>query len=97
MATTTEGVTVRVQPRFAGDQSDPENGHWVWHYHIRIENNSGMTLQLIDRAWIIIDGHGGRRDVMGEHVIGRRVRWLGWLATACMALPVIGLALTWKS
>ena len=38
-----------------------------------------------------------RRDVMGEHVIGRRVRWLGWLATACMALPVIGLALTWKS
>ncbi len=38
-----------------------------------------------------------RPDVMGEHVIGRRVRWLGWLATACMALPVIGLALTWKS
>ncbi len=72
VATTTEGVTVRVQPRFAGDQSDPENGHWVWHYHIRIENNSGMTLQLIDRAWIIIDGHGGRRDVMGEGVVGEQ-------------------------
>ena len=38
-----------------------------------------------------------RRDVMGEHVISQRVRWLGWLATLCMALPVIGLALTWKS
>ncbi|HOV20068.1 MAG: divalent metal cation transporter [Proteobacteria bacterium] len=38
-----------------------------------------------------------RPDVMGEHVISRRVRWLGWLATVCMALPVIGLALTWKS
>lgn len=31
-----------------------------------------MTLQLIDRAWIIIDGHGGRRDVMGEGVVGEQ-------------------------
>ena len=38
---TTEGISVRVQPRYAADQSDPENGHWVWHYHIRIENRSG--------------------------------------------------------
>ncbi len=71
-AATTEGVTVRVQPRYAGDQSDPENGHWVWHYHIRVENNSGMTLQLVDRAWVIIDGHGERRDVMGDGVVGEQ-------------------------
>ncbi len=35
-----------------------------------------------------------RPDVMGEHVISRRVRWLGWAATVCMALPVLGLVLT---
>ena len=29
--------------------------------------------------------------VMGEHVIGRRVRWLGWLATGAMALAVVGM------
>ena len=69
---TTEGITVRVQPRFAGDQSDPENGHWVWHYHIRVENGSGKEVQLIDRHWIIIDGHGARRDVMGEGVVGEQ-------------------------
>lgn len=34
-----------------------------------------------------------RADVMGGHVIGRRVRWLGWLATACMALAVAGMVL----
>ena len=34
-----------------------------------------------------------RPDVMGEHVISRRVRWLGWAATVCMALPVLGLVL----
>lgn len=30
-------------------------------------------------------------EVLGEHVIGRRVRWLGWLATVCMALAVVGM------
>lgn len=69
---TTEGITVRVQPRYAGDQSDPENGHWVWHYHVRIENGSGLQVQLRDRHWIIIDGHGDRRDVMGEGVVGEQ-------------------------
>ncbi|MCG2841682.1 Co2+/Mg2+ efflux protein ApaG [Sandaracinobacter sp. RS1-74] len=69
---TTEGIIVRVQPRYAGDQSDPENGHWVWHYHIRIENGSGVTVRLIDRAWVIVDGNGARRDVMGEGVVGEQ-------------------------
>jgi Mn2+/Fe2+ NRAMP family transporter len=26
-----------------------------------------------------------RPDTMGGHVIGRRLRWLGWFATAAMA------------
>lgn len=69
---TTEGITVRVQPRYAGDQSDPENGHWVWHYHVRIENGSGVQAQLMDRHWIITDGRGERRDVMGEGVVGEQ-------------------------
>ena len=29
--------------------------------------------------------------VMGEHVIGWRVRWLGWLATAVMGVTVLGM------
>jgi ApaG protein len=69
---TTEGVTVRVAPSYAPDQSDPANGHFVWHYHIRIENGGGFELQLMDRHWIIIDGHGVRRDVMGEGVVGEQ-------------------------
>lgn len=69
---TTEGVTVRVQPHFATDQSDPDRGHWVWHYHIRVENAGGIAVQLVDRHWIITDGHGTRRDVMGEGVVGEQ-------------------------
>jgi len=35
-----------------------------------------------------------RASVMGPHVIGRRLRWLGWLATVAMAAVVAALGLT---
>lgn len=35
-----------------------------------------------------------RTDTMGEHVIGRRLRWLGWLATTVMAATVIAMFAT---
>jgi NRAMP (natural resistance-associated macrophage protein)-like metal ion transporter len=35
-----------------------------------------------------------RSDIMGEHVIGRRLRWLGWLATAMMAVTVVAMLVT---
>ncbi len=35
-----------------------------------------------------------RRATMGEHVIGTRLRWLGWLATAAMAATVVAMLVT---
>lgn len=35
-----------------------------------------------------------RRDTMGEHVIGRRLRWLGWIATFAMATTVAAMLVT---
>ena len=35
-----------------------------------------------------------RRQTMGEHVIGRRLRWLGWLATLAMAATVVATLAT---
>ena len=35
-----------------------------------------------------------RTDTMGEHVIGHRLRGLGWLATAAMAATVLAMLLT---
>ena len=35
-----------------------------------------------------------RTDTMGQHVIGKRLRWLGWLATALMAGTVIAMLIT---
>ena len=36
-----------------------------------------------------------RERVMGANVIGKRLRWLGWLATAAMAATVLAMFLTW--
>ena len=35
-----------------------------------------------------------RRATMGAHVIGTRLRWLGWIATAVMALTVLAMLFT---
>lgn len=63
---------MRVQPHYSPEDSDPANGHWQWLYHIRLENGGGTTVQLIDRHWIITDGEGQRRDVMGDGVVGEQ-------------------------
>lgn len=69
---TTEGITVRVQVHYGADESEPERKLWLWHYHVRIENGSGFTVKLMDRHWVIVDGDGARRDVMGEGVVGEQ-------------------------
>jgi Mn2+/Fe2+ NRAMP family transporter len=35
-----------------------------------------------------------RHSVMGPHTIGRRLRWLGWIATAVMGAVVVALGIT---
>ncbi len=69
---TTEGITVRVQVHYGANESEPDRKLWLWHYHVRIENGSGFTVTLKDRHWIIVDGDGVRRDVMGEGVVGEQ-------------------------
>ena len=72
VSATTDLVTVYAHPVYHPEDSDPEAGHWLWHYHIRVENGGGVAVQLIDRHWIIVDGHGVRRDVMGDGVVGEQ-------------------------
>lgn len=69
-AATTHGVTVRVAVNFLPEQSRIEAGKWFWVYHIRIENDSGRTLQLVTRHWRITDGRGAVNLVEGEGVVG---------------------------
>ena len=57
-AAITHGITVRVAVNFLPEQSHIEAGKWFWVYHIRIENGSADTVQLVSRHWRITDGRG---------------------------------------
>jgi len=71
-AADTDGVGVRVSVSYLADQSEPGRGRWFWAYHIRIENGSDRTIQLLTRHWIITDGRGARHSVEGEGVVGEQ-------------------------
>ena len=71
-AETTRGVTVRVAVSFLPEQSDPRSGRWFWAYHIRIENESAMAVQLMTRHWFIADGDGEQHEVEGDGVVGEQ-------------------------
>jgi ApaG protein len=66
----TRGFTVRVAVNYMPEQSEPGRERWFWAYHIRIENGSGLTAQLITRHWEISDARGMIQMVDGEGVVG---------------------------
>lgn len=69
---TTRGITVTVQPVYLDDQSSPAEGHYVWAYRVRIDNNGAETVRLKRRHWKITDALGRRQEVEGEGVVGEQ-------------------------
>lgn len=68
----TDGLTVRVAVNFLPEQSRIKAGKWFWVYHIRIENETGETLQLMTRHWRITDARGNVEVIEGEGVVGEQ-------------------------
>jgi len=66
----TRDILVKVQPEFLEHQSDPANDHYVWSYHVRIENTGDVAVQLLRRHWKIIDAFGGEKHVDDDGVVG---------------------------
>jgi ApaG protein len=67
---TTGGIIVRVAVSYLAEQSAPASGRWFWSYHVRIENRSERSIQLLARHWRIRDGRGTEQEVRGEGVVG---------------------------
>ena len=67
---TTKGISVRVSVSYLAEQSAPSSGRWFWSYHVRIENGSKRSVQLLSRSWHILDGRGTLHEVRGEGVVG---------------------------
>ena len=69
---TTHGITVTVKPYYLAEQSSPDEAHYVWAYHVRIENNGRRTVQLRNRYWRITDSMGRTQEVRGAGVVGEQ-------------------------
>jgi len=71
-AQTTAAIKVIVEPFYLEEQSEPEDNHFVWAYHVRIENNGQKTVQLMTRHWRITDSLGNTQEVRGDGVVGEQ-------------------------
>ncbi len=69
---TTDGIAVSVRTFYLEDQSEPDEGKWVWAYRVRIENHGRETVQLLRRTWRITDAHGRMQVVQGAGVVGEQ-------------------------
>ena len=71
-AETTDAITVTVEPIYLEEQSEPDENHFVWAYHVRIENHGQKTVQLLTRHWRITDSMGKVHEVRGDGVVGEQ-------------------------
>ncbi len=69
---TTQSIRITVKPVYLEEQSSPIENHYVWAYHIRIENEGRETVQLLNRRWQITDSLGCIQEVVGAGVVGEQ-------------------------
>jgi len=69
---TTRGIRVSVRSFYLEDQSEPDQGHYVWAYRVKIENNGRESVQLMRRTWRITDAKGRIQHVHGDGVVGEQ-------------------------
>jgi ApaG protein len=69
---TTRSIKITVRPFYLDQHSSPADNHYVWAYHVRIENEGAETVQLRNRHWRITDGFGRLQEVRGPGVVGEQ-------------------------
>lgn len=67
----TEGIIIRVKPKFLPDESDLGRNRFLWEYNIEIENCSAHVWKLTRRHWRIIAANGHVQTVDGDGVVGQ--------------------------
>ena len=68
----TRGIKVVVRPFYLDDQSEPDQSHFVWAYHVEIRNGGAERVQLRTRYWRITDAMGRVQEVRGPGVVGEQ-------------------------
>lgn len=66
------GIRITIRVIYLADQSRPDERHFVWAYHVRIENTGAHTMQLLRRTWMITDANGHMQQIHGPGVVGEQ-------------------------
>ncbi|MFK8015149.1 MAG: Co2+/Mg2+ efflux protein ApaG [Gammaproteobacteria bacterium] len=70
--TTGNTIDVQVSSYFLEQQSNPNEGRFVFGYTITIRNDGSSATQLLTRHWVITDANGKVQEVRGEGVVGEQ-------------------------
>lgn len=65
-------ISVTTRTSFIPEQSDVENGRYVFAYTITITNTGNVGAQLISRHWVITDAENHIQEVRGLGVVGEQ-------------------------
>ena len=65
-------IKVSARVVFVPDQSDAEQGRYVFAYTITITNTGKAAARLLSRHWIITDSNNEVQEVKGQGVVGEQ-------------------------
>ena len=65
-------IEIQPMPQYIPDQSDPDNGRYVFTYTVIIKNVGAIGAQLVSRHWIITDSNNDVQEVRGLGVVGKQ-------------------------
>jgi len=69
---TTSNISVTVWPEFIDNKTGTNGEIFVWSYQVLVENKGEEAVQIIKRAWKIVDEKGSVQEVNGEGVVGEQ-------------------------
>ncbi len=72
MSTLENIIEVFAKSFYIREQSEPDNGRYLFAYQVVIRNVGGIAAQLKTRHWIITDSNGKIQEVRGDGVIGEQ-------------------------
>lgn len=72
MEPASHSIRIEVETAYLDEQSDPNEGRYVFAYTITIRNESQVPARLLNRHWVITDANGKVEEVRGDGVVGEQ-------------------------
>ena len=65
-------ISIEVATDYVHEQSEPDDGRYVFSYTITIANLGDVPARLLSRHWVITDANSKVQEVRGDGVVGEQ-------------------------